>query len=156
MSDSLGVTDWAELKFRFKFFRVIEFGRGDGSVHDRGSKMMTNDQSQGLTAERLQLFTASLSGMSIDEMRKAKLLFIKNEISQLRALMSSQQSLHTAQGCFGILPFFRPVVNLQRSTVMAAVTLQAEQITNALDVWGDDLGEGEVAKLLDQVKELAG
>ena len=118
--------------------------------------MMTNHQSQqGLSAERLQLFSASLSGMSADEMRKAKLLFIKNEISELRAMISSQKSFRAAQGCFGILPFFRPVVNLQRTTILAAVTLQAEQISNALDVWGNDLGEGEVEKLLKQVKALA-
>jgi hypothetical protein len=32
--------------------------------------------------------------------------------------------------------------------------LQAEQITNALDVWAGDLGEREVAALLDEVKAL--
>lgn len=111
-------------------------------------------QGTGLSAEKLQLFAASLSGLSAEEVAKTKRLYLKNEISQLRMLMDQQRHFFKAQGCLGWFPLFRPIVKLQRSTLGAAVRLQAEQITNALDVWAGDLGEREVAALLDEVKAL--
>jgi len=94
----------------------------------------------GLTPERLQLFIAGLSGMAPDEVRKAKLLFIKNEISQLRAIKTSFAGFGVAQGCFAIVPIFWPVLWAQRSGMKAALTMQSEQIRNALSVWKNDLG----------------
>jgi hypothetical protein len=94
----------------------------------------------GLTPEKLQLFIAGLSGLPTEEVRKAKLLFIKNEISQLRALKSSMAGFGVAQGCFAIIPIFWPILWAQRSGMNAAVTMQTEQIRNALAVWRDDLG----------------
>lgn len=103
-----------------------------------------NQPATGLTPERLQLFIAGLSGMAPDEVRKAKLLFIRNEISQLRALKTSFAGFGAAQGCFAIIPFFWPVLWAQRSGMKAALTLQIEQIRNALSVWKDDLGADSV------------
>jgi hypothetical protein len=95
----------------------------------------------GLTPEKLQLFIAGLSGLDPDEIRKAKLLFIRNEISQLKALHSSMAGFQVAQGCFAIIPVFWPILWAQRSGMNAALTLQKDQIRNALSVWRDDLGE---------------
>jgi hypothetical protein len=99
-----------------------------------------NGESTGLTPEKLQLFIAGLSGLPADEVRKAKLLFLRNEISQLRALKTSLAGFGVVQGCFAIIPFFWPVLWAQRSGMRAAWTLQVEQIRNALSVWRDDLG----------------
>lgn len=103
---------------------------------------MNNHQfNQGLTPEKLQLFLAGLSGLNGDEVRKAKLLFIRNEVSQLKALKATVSGFGVAQGCFAIIPIFWPILWLQRTSMTAALTLQKDQILNALSVWGDDLGE---------------
>ncbi len=88
----------------------------------------------GLTPERLQLFIAGLSGMAPDEVRKAKLLFIKNEISQLRAIKASFAGFGVAQGCFAIVPIFWPCVGAAFGDE-SGLTMQSEQIRNALSVW---------------------
>jgi hypothetical protein len=100
------------------------------------------------------MFIAGLSGMAPDEVRKAKSLFIRNEISQLRALKTTFAGFGVAQGCFAIIPLFWPILWAQRSGMKAAVTLHSEQIRNALLVWGEDLGadasalEAELSALL--------
>jgi hypothetical protein len=96
---------------------------------------------RGLTPERLQLFLAGLSGLDPEEVRKAKLLFVRNELSQLKAFKASLAGFGTAQGCFAIIPIFWPIISAQRSSMNAMLTLQKEQIQNALSVWRDDLGE---------------
>ncbi len=92
--------------------------------------------------------------MAPDEVRKAKLLFIRNEISKLRALKTSFAGFGVAQGCFAIIPVFWPILWAQRTGMNAAVTMHSAQIRNALSVWGEDLGsdaaslEAEVAALM--------
>lgn len=98
----------------------------------------------GLSPERLQLFIAGLSGLAADEVRKAKLLFLRNEISQLRALRTTNAGMGVAQGCFMIIPIFWPILFGQRKAMGAGVQLQVEQIRNALSVWADDLGRDAV------------
>lgn len=97
-------------------------------------------QPNNLTPEKLQLFVAGLSGLNADEIRKAKLLFIRNEVSELKALKTSIQGFGTAQGCFAVIPIFWPVLKAQRTSMNAALTLKKDQIRNALLVWADDLG----------------
>lgn len=102
---------------------------------------MQGNPQTGLTPEKVQLFVAGLSGLSADEVRKAKLLLIRNELSQLRALKKSMAGFAVAQGCFAIIPIFWPILWAQRRAMDAAATQQKEQIQNALAVWRDDLGE---------------
>jgi hypothetical protein len=109
-----------------------------GNTEQTGKHMLNNPQ-MGLTPEKLQLFIAGLSGLNADEIRKAKLLFLKNELSQLRALKESLAGFGVAQGCFAIIPIFWPILWAQRKGMNAALTLQKDQIRNALSVWRDDL-----------------
>lgn len=102
---------------------------------------MTNEFQTGLTPEKLQLFVAGLSGLDAEEVRKAKLLFIRNELSQLKAIKTNFAGFGVAQGCFAVIPIFWPILWAQRSSMNAALTLQKEQIENALSVWQSDLGE---------------
>lgn len=95
----------------------------------------------GLTPEKLQFFIAGLSGLNGDEIRKAKLLFVRNELSELKALKTSMAGFGVAQGCFVIIPVFWPILWAQRKGMDAAMTLQKDQIRNALLVWEDDLGD---------------
>jgi hypothetical protein len=101
---------------------------------------MNQNHQNRLTPDKLQMFAAGLSGMDPEEMRKAKLLFLRNEISQLRASKASMESFGAIQGCFAIIPIFWPILKVQRSMMKAGITLQGEQISNALAVWGEDLG----------------
>jgi hypothetical protein len=112
----------------------------------------------GLTPERLQMFIAGLTGLPAEEIRKAKLLFIRNELAQLRALQASYESFADVQGCFALIPIFWPVLKIQRATMNANLNLHRDQIHNALTVWRDDLGAegetlaGEVANLWAKVE----
>lgn len=110
-----------------------------------------NNGQIGLSPEKLQLFIAGLSGLNGDEVRKAKILFIRNELSQLRALKTSMAGFGVAQGCFAIIPVFWPILWAQRSSMNAALTLQKDQIRNALSVWREDLGDeaGQIESELD-------
>lgn len=102
---------------------------------------MLNNPQTGLTPEKLQLFIAGLSGLNAAEVRKAKILFIRNELSQLKALNETMAGFSVAQGCFAIIPVFWPILWAQRSAMNATLTLQKDQIRNALIVWRDDLGD---------------
>ena len=108
----------------------------------------------GLTAEKLQMFVLTLAGLAPDEVRKAKLLFLKNEISQLRALKASYAGFGVAQGCFAIIPIFWPILAAQRTGMNANLTMHVEQIRNALSVWHDDLGP-DAAALEQELQALA-
>ena len=90
------------------------------------------------------MFIASLSGMVPEEVRKAKLLFLKNEISQYRAIKTTHGGMNVAQGCFMIIPIFWPILYGQRRAMKAELNLQQEQIRNALSIWADDLGRDAV------------
>ena len=103
--------------------------------------MINPNSHSGLTPEKLQLFIAGLSGLNPDETRKAKLLFVRNELSELKALKTSMSGFGIAQGCFAIIPFFWPILWAQRKGMDAALTLQKDQIKNALSVWREDLGD---------------
>jgi hypothetical protein len=108
----------------------------------------------GLTPERLQLFIASLSGLVPEEVRKAKVLFLRNEIASLRATLTTHSGMAVTQGCFAIIPIFWPVLFAQRKAMSAASTLQIEQLRNALDVWREDL-EPDTAALRSEIESLA-
>lgn len=79
--------------------------------------------------------------MNPDETRKAKLLFIRNELSQLKATKETFKGFGVAQWLFAIIPIFWPILYAQKKSMDAALTLQKDQIRNALAVWGDDLGK---------------
>ena len=102
---------------------------------------MNLNTGQGLTPERLQFFIAGLSGLSGEEVRKAKLLFLRNELSELKAMHTNMRGFNVAQGCFAVIPIFWPMLWAQRKSLKAALTLQKDQISNALSVWREDLGD---------------
>ena len=94
----------------------------------------------GLTPNKLQLFIAGLTGLNQEEVKKAKVLFLRNELSQLKAMQKQIAGFGVAQGCFAIIPFFWPILWAQRNSINASLTLQKDRIRNALTVWRDDLG----------------
>jgi hypothetical protein len=92
-----------------------------------------------LSPERLQLFVAGLSGLAPTEVRKAKLLYLRNAISELQALQASYQGFGQAQGCMSIIPVFWPIMGAQKRMMTAQLQLAKDRIRNAIDVWRDEL-----------------
>ncbi|HKD38070.1 MAG TPA: hypothetical protein VKB78_14755 [Pirellulales bacterium] len=92
-----------------------------------------------LSPERMQLFIAGLSGLAPEEVRKAKILYIRNAISEYKAMETSFQGFGQAQGCMNMIPFFWPIIGAQKRMMDAQLKLAEERIRNAIDVWRDDL-----------------
>jgi hypothetical protein len=92
-----------------------------------------------LSPEKLQLFVAGLSGLAPEEIRKAKVLYLRNAISELRAMQASYQGFGQAQGCMSIIPVFWPIIGAQKRMVSAQLQLAKDRINNAIDVWRGDL-----------------
>jgi hypothetical protein len=92
-----------------------------------------------LSPEKLQLFVAGLSGLAPEEVRKAKVLYIRNAISEYRAMTESFAGFGIAQGCFSIIPIFWPIIGAQKRMMQAQLRLMKERVQNAIDVWKDDL-----------------
>ena len=102
-----------------------------------------------LSPERLQLFIAGLAGLAPEEVRKAKSLYIRNAISEYRALRSSFEGFGQAHGCMSFIPVFWPIIGVQKRMMDAQLRLARERIGNAIDVWRDDL-QGEKFDLEDE------
>jgi hypothetical protein len=92
-----------------------------------------------LSPEKLQMFAATLSGLSQEEVRKAKSLYIRNAISEHRAMTESLAGFRSAQGCMSAIPIFWPIFGAQKRMMNAQLQLQRDRIQNAIDVWQDDL-----------------
>lgn len=107
-----------------------------------------HDPASSLSPERMQLFLAGLSGLPEDEVRKAKSLYIRNAISEYKAMETSMQAFGCVQVAFAVIPIFWPILYAQRRMIKAQRTLFHERIQNALDVWRDDL-RGETFDLPD-------
>ena len=100
---------------------------------------MQQQTSDFMSPEKLQLFVATLSGLAPEEVRKAKLLYLRNAISELKAMQTSVRGMQEAQGCMMIIPVFWPVLGAQRSMAAAQLQLGKDRIRNAIDVWRSDL-----------------
>lgn len=59
-----------------------------------------------LSPEKMQFFIAGLSGLAPEEVRKAKILYIRNAISEYKAMEASFQGFGQAQGCMSVIPLF--------------------------------------------------
>jgi hypothetical protein len=100
---------------------------------------MTQNPLDSLTPEKMQLFVAGLSGLAPEEVRKAKVLYIRNAIAEFKAMQASFAGFGQAQGCMSIIPIFWPVIGAQKKMMAAQLQLAKDRIRNAIDVWKDDL-----------------
>lgn len=103
-----------------------------------------------LSPEKLQFFVAGLSGMAPDEVRKAKVLYIRNAIAEYEAFRAQMEGFGVAQGCFSVIPIFWPIIGAQKRMMAAQATLVKQRIRNAIEVWRDDL-RGEHFRFDDEV-----
>ena len=103
--------------------------------------------------DRLQGFIASIANLAADEARKAKLLYVRNEIAAYEAELEDSHHLGFLQLAFAVIPFFWPFLYVQRRAMMTEARLKHRRIRNALDVWKAELGdeglalEGELERL---------
>jgi hypothetical protein len=109
---------------------------------------------ESLSPERFQLFLAGLAGLPAEEIRKAKLLYLRNAISEYKASLAGARGFEGATGCMGANPLFWPMLRAQRSMLGSQLSFREERIRNALRVWQDDLGgeRAELEKMLDDLK----
>ena len=101
---------------------------------------MVQQQPSGvLSPEALQLFVAGLSGLAPEEIRKAKLLYLRNEISEIPGIAGQLRRFRTSTGLqvdhTGILADHRSAkADDGRST---AIGQRAH--SQWIDVWREDL-----------------
>jgi hypothetical protein len=112
----------------------------------RTEAVMRPQSSEFLSPEKLQLFIAGLSGLAPEEVRKAKVLYIRNAISEYHAMQAMLEGFPGAQGCMSMIPGFWSVIGAQKRMMAAQRQLARERISNAIDVWREDL-KGETFRL---------
>ena len=100
---------------------------------------MQQQPSDFLSPEKLQLFVAGLSGLAPEEIRKAKLLYLRNAISEFHAMQTSYEGFGQVQGCMSVVPIFWPIIGAQKRMMAAQLQLGKDRIRNAIDVWHGDL-----------------
>ena len=89
--------------------------------------------------EKLQIFVAGLSGLAVAEVRKAKVLYLLNAVSDYHAAAAAAQALGSVQRSFGLFSLLRPLWGAQKATIDAAQQARKERILNAIRVWRDDI-----------------
>lgn len=99
-------------------------------------------QTDPLSSEKLQQFVTGLANLPREEIRKAKSLYIRNAISELKALDENMRAFGCVQIFFALIPIFWPILYAQRRSLAANRRLAEERIRNAIAVWKEDL-EGE-------------
>jgi hypothetical protein len=103
--------------------------------------------------DRLQGFIASIANLASDEARKAKLLYVRNEIAGYEAELEHSKHFGLLQLAFAVIPFFWPVLYVQRRAMITDARMKLRRIQNALEVWRTELGddglalEGELERL---------
>ena len=63
-----------------------------------------------LSSEKLQQFVTGLANLSREEIRKAKSLYIRNAISELKALDENMRAFGCVQIFFALIPIFWPIL----------------------------------------------
>jgi hypothetical protein len=102
-----------------------------------------NSANDPLSPEKLQLFIAGLSGLSKEEIRKAKSLYIRNAISEYHALVETHKAFHQAASLHNLIPIFWPMLSGAKRMQEANERLARQRILDAMEVWHEDLA-GEV------------
>jgi hypothetical protein len=96
-------------------------------------------QADSLSPEKLQLFSAALAGLPREEIRKAKVLYVRNAIAEYKAATESMKAFGCAMVLFALIPIFWPFLIAQRRTMNAQRRMLREKLRNVMEVWRDDL-----------------
>lgn len=104
-----------------------------------------------LDPSALTAFTATLSNLPREEIRKAKSLFIRNAIVDFQLSRSTGKTMMTVMGVMCIIPIFLIVFIPGFAAYKKGIEAAKQKIRNAIDVWRDDLGP-EANTLLAQLE----
>lgn len=97
-----------------------------------------------LTPDSLNAFANSLRGMAVDEIQKAKELFIKNAISDYETAVKKFNNLLFLRVFLFIIPIFWPFLIVLLRNEYLDLKNSKNQILNTIEVWGDDLGDKKI------------
>ena len=84
------------------------------------------------------MFVAGLSGLAADEVRKAKVLDLRNAISEFQATQASLQGFRSSRAACRSSPFLARD-RAQKRIMNAQMQLGKDRIRNAIEVWRSDL-----------------
>jgi hypothetical protein len=104
-------------------------------------------------SDKLQLFIASIGSLAGEESKKAKLLFVRNQIADYEAECDNARTFGFVQILFAIFPLFWPILLAQRHGMVTSAKQTYRHIQNALDVWKSDLGD-EHPRLVDELARI--
>ncbi|MHC4449142.1 MAG: hypothetical protein ACYS0E_03220 [Planctomycetota bacterium] len=97
-----------------------------------------------LSPAQMQLFVAGLSGLPPEEVNKAKVLYLRNAVSEYNAAKESARGMPWMLIPFWIIPIFWPMLFIFLRNQRIELSLARERIENAADVWKEDLGGSEL------------
>lgn len=92
-----------------------------------------------LSAESLQSFSGGMIGLSQEEIRKAKELFVRNAISEYQAEVKSHKNNLFTMGLHLLVPIFWPMLFGRQRESKIELEEKRNKILNALEVWKSDL-----------------
>jgi len=92
------------------------------------------------TPEALQLFLASLGGLSPEENKKAKELYLRNALTAYAAEKKKFKNFWISSALHLLIPVFWPMFFGARRDQKVQLEEMRARIQNAIRVWKDDLG----------------
>jgi hypothetical protein len=108
---------------------------------------MERQLSEALSPEALVAFAATIRGLSPDEIRDAKRLFVLNAITDYEKSRSQSFAFGFLQIVFAIIPFFWPILLMQRWSINTELKAQKTKISNAISIWRESLGDAFVVEI---------
>ncbi len=100
---------------------------------------MSDESGPNLSPGNMQFFIAGLAGLAPEEVRKAKILYIKNAIAHYEAAVTQYRSSIWLILLFAIMPFFWPFLYVGWRNLRANLQMEHRCIVNALETWADEL-----------------
>lgn len=94
-----------------------------------------------LSPASMSSFIASLHGMASNEVLKAKELYIMNAISDYKTARTQFNNGLVLQIIFFIIPLFWPFLIVTIRNSLLDLKNMKNQISNAIEIWGSDMGE---------------
>ena len=102
---------------------------------------MSQHKFEELSPDRLVAFAAGLANLPKEEIEKAKVLYLRNAITNYEEMLKSYAAFAFLQVFFAAIPCFLPILAAQWFAMYAAKKAAQQKVLDALDVWRDDLGE---------------
>lgn len=91
--------------------------------------------------DELASFLHDIAHLAGDEARKAKLLFLRNGITDFATGNEHARQFGLLQLAFCFIPFLWPILYLQRRLMITSAAATEKKLRNALEIWHADLGD---------------